>query len=280
MSPLGKRLRAKAKGERQRHAAIVGEVVRILDCGRSSKFEYEASCRHGLRAGLCLEGKAWSAADKFAGDVVSEALRRLGAERPSWWQGQPEYADTDTSRGWCAREGCGRPIPIEAGSTNGTAVKYCSKLCSENAHAERQREHGARMDLASYLAQQAARSRATMEARARHCEHCGRHFLSRKADRKYCSHACFTKAQTVHSERPCAACGKPFKPKNCGPEKGVTRYCSKDCAAADRRKQREARTCAHCGAAFTPKFPSDRKKFCSPACGNEAAKRKLTCVEC
>lgn len=184
---------------------------------------------------------------------------------------------------WCARKGCERPIPIDAGSTNGYAVKYCSKSCAQNARAQRGREFGARMDLASWLATLAARSQATREARARHCDHCGRHFLTRDIRRRFCSHDCFAKSVTEHPERPCAHCGKMFKPKNAGPQKGISKYCSRDCAAIGRRKQREARTCQYCGAAFVPKFPSSKKQFCSLACGTanaNATRRKLACVEC
>lgn len=255
---------------KHRRETMTRAVMRILDCGRSSKFEYEAAARHGLRSALCLEGWRWPEADRVAASIVEEALRRLGAQRPAWWQGQPEYADTDTSRGGCAREGCGKPIPIERVSSNGVAVKYCSDFCKSNAHAARQRESGGLMDMATYLAACAARSRKTQEARAAQCDHCGRHFLTRTAGRKYCSRACFHAANAANHERPCENCGKLFKSKDTGPRAGWTRYCSKGCAAIGRRKEREPRACPSCGAIFFPKYPSDRKRFCSYPCSVRA----------
>lgn len=74
MAPLKKKLKAKVRGEGRRHAAIVAEVVRILDSGRSSKFEFEAACRNGLRSAFCLDGRTWKFADTYAGAIVKEAL--------------------------------------------------------------------------------------------------------------------------------------------------------------------------------------------------------------
>jgi endogenous inhibitor of DNA gyrase (YacG/DUF329 family) len=266
--PSGKKLRD--RGAAARRETMTAAVVGILDCGRSSRFEYEAACRHGLRSGLCLEGESWARADAFAAAIVSEALRRLGAERPSWFQGQPEYADTDTSRGWCALPGCEKPIPIDRPETGGNAVKYCSHFCAKNASAQRQREHGARMDLASYLASCAARREATLQASAKECAHCGRHFLSKATNAKaYCSRACAYAARTQFSRRPCANCGKVFKPKRTGHGK-ATLFCSVACAASARTKEKPTRNCERCGATFALRDRSEKKRFCSVACKNAA----------
>lgn len=249
---------------------IILDLVKILGAGKPTIFAFEGPCRHGLRSTFCLSGKPWSESDALAAAIVAEALRRLGAVRPAWWQGQPEYADTDTSRGWCERRDCGRPIPVDRGSTNGYSVKYCSEFCQGLEHARRQRQHGAQQSMAEYLAGCAARSEQTLQARARDCAQCGKSFLTREIDRKYCSRRCYALACTVHPERLCAHCAKPFKPKNSGPGHAPGQYCSRECSAAARIKARPARQCPTCEMIFRPRFPSDRKRFCSHDCADVA----------
>lgn len=250
-----------------RRDSMVAAVAKILGASYSSKFEYEGACRHGLRSAFCLQGETWAKADARAAEIVAEALRRNGAsERPSWWQGQPEYADTDTSRGWCARHDCGRPIPMDRGSSNGHAVKFCSEFCQQLTHSRRQKQHGVQQSLAEYLAACAAQSKRTAEARARDCKHCGRHFLTRDATRLYCSHCCYSAARTLHAERPCAHCGTAFRPEKT--HLGLSKYCCRECSDAGRRKVREDRQCPACGTVFRPRYPSDRKRFCSPRCAS------------
>jgi ribosomal protein S14 len=120
--------------------------------------------------------------------------------------------------------------------------------------------------LAEYLAACAAQSKRTVEARARDCAHCGRHFLTRDANRLYCSHGCYSAARTVHAERPCAHCGTPFRPGMT--HLGLSKYCCRECADAGRRKVREDRQCPVCGTIFTPRYPSDKKRVCSYRCAS------------
>lgn len=294
MSPFGKKLRAKAKGELRRRAAIIGEVVRILDCGRSSKFEYEASCRHGLRSGLCLQGEAWSAADKFAGEVVMEALRRLGAERPSWAQGQPEHTQfgfAPVERFFCER--CGNLIPDDRVPTGGNAVRFCSHECYQlakvNRHARMRRMMTAAERAAMAAANAEARRHARDEAMTKVCEHCGTAFRAKESARRFCSHSCATastrkpqppKRTSVIAERVCRACSKTFQTAR--PDRV---YCSDRCKTNYQRAALAARLpaqqCAACGITFQP----DRSgvKFCSPACAQQAkrvVRQTVPCATC
>ena len=86
---------------------------------------FEAPCRHALRSRLCLEGWRWADADAAANGVVQEALIRVGAERPNWEEGQPEYSQTGAGalieRTLCVR--CQTPL-------EGNQRKYCSNLCN------------------------------------------------------------------------------------------------------------------------------------------------------
>jgi endogenous inhibitor of DNA gyrase (YacG/DUF329 family) len=275
VSPLGKKLRAKVRGERQRHAAIVADVARILDAGRSSKFEFEAACRTGLRSGFCLEGRTWKFADAYAAAIVKEALRKLGAERPTWWQGQPEWTQdgfAPIDYYYCQR--CGKPIPEDRKPTAGQALKFCSKLCSDVVAARRSAISGERLTMAERLAAWAAQSKRTMQERSRHCDHCGRYFLTKRRDRKFCSPECQAKGQIRHREVPCAVCGKPFRQQlavqsHKRQEKGLTKYCSLACTVAA-RKRRATRTCPVCGEQFPQRSSSAKTQYCSRRCQGRA----------
>ena len=44
-----------------------------------------------MRANLCLNGWPWMLAHFVATDVVSRALKQIGARRPSWIEGQRAF---------------------------------------------------------------------------------------------------------------------------------------------------------------------------------------------
>ena len=77
------------KAARQARVNRVADVLRRYD---ASPFEHEAACLHGLRGALCLQGWGWHHAHEEARQTVLSALDRISARRPSWEQGQPEYA--------------------------------------------------------------------------------------------------------------------------------------------------------------------------------------------
>jgi hypothetical protein len=265
----------KAKPRDPWHERMIASVTEILRAGDSSKFEYEAACRYGIRSHLCLKGALWDEADQRAASIVTAALDQIKAVRPTFWEGQSDYADTDTSAGFCARGSCGRPIPVDLESSNGTPIKYCSKICKNRAHADRARIHGNKSSLAEYLAVCAAQSERTLHDRARDCPECGKHFLTRDPSRKYCSRRCWREA-TAATQSPCARCGAMFTPKNSGDGK-ITKFCSKECSGAARIKDRVERQCPTCLSIFRPAFPSKRTRFCSLSCAakyGQMAKRQ------
>lgn len=255
---------------------VVAAAMEILNAGQSSKFQYEGAVRHGLRAGFCLEGLPWAKADARAAVIVEEALRRIGAERPTWQQGQPEWTQegyAPVERYFCAW--CGSRMP-EARNRNGVAKKYCSQLCGMAASHRKARVSGEQMSLAEYLAACAARTERTRRERARPCKRCGKQFTP-AADRletaQYCSHECYWVARPAYKfePRPCAVCGKLFSPGRSG-----AIYCSKACnmAACRRRfaQSRQAKQCGTCGAEFQAKDSTAR--FCSRACALESGRVK------
>jgi len=91
---------------------------------------YEAPMRHGLRVRLILEGWGWTDADAAAADIVKTALNQVGAQRPTWEEGQPEYSQQGAGalieRTRCVR--CHKPL-------EGIQRKFCSDLCGLAHHS-------------------------------------------------------------------------------------------------------------------------------------------------
>lgn len=130
VSPV-KSFRKVARINRDRRAHMVRVVASILATGEPTPFALEATCRHALRSRLCLRGWGWAAADAMAAGIVADALKRMGAVRPTWKQGQPEWTTegfAPIQRTRCVR--CHTPLP--EGHT-----KFCSQLCGQ-AHFDNQ----------------------------------------------------------------------------------------------------------------------------------------------
>ncbi len=113
--------------DRRRH--LVDTIAAILRSGDPTPFAFEASCRHGLRAALCLHGWRWQEADAMAAEIVTLALRIIGARRPTWAEGQPEFvqngAGTLIERTRCIR--CHDRLPQGH-------HKFCGQLCATAHH--------------------------------------------------------------------------------------------------------------------------------------------------
>lgn len=121
LKPPSKPKPRKLNRDRQRH--LVESTAFILRLGEPTYFAFEGACRHDLRSRLCLEGWAWQDADTAAAEIVSSALNRIGATRPSWIQGQPEYAHAAAERQEHVRcRNCGGGMPPE------NAI-FCSSQC-------------------------------------------------------------------------------------------------------------------------------------------------------
>jgi hypothetical protein len=139
----------------EQRAIIVDHIADILRCGDPTPFAFEAVCRHGLRGGLVMRGRSWPVADEIAAGIVRSALNMIGARRPSWLQGQPEYVQYGVKafeRTRCVE--CGWRLP--EGHT-----KFCGLRCSRAFHNERYRS-----DRLAELAAYARAYRAAQRARA------------------------------------------------------------------------------------------------------------------
>lgn len=125
------RVRPKAKRLHKAHfGRLVDATVNILRKGEPSPFAFEAVVRHAIRSRLCLKGWTWTAADEVASLAVKTALNRLGARRPTWKQGQPEWTQEGIiviERTRCIR--CGWQLP------EGNH-KFCSPVCFTAHHNE------------------------------------------------------------------------------------------------------------------------------------------------
>lgn len=105
------------------------------------------------------------------------------------------------------------------------------------------------------------------------CPTCGRDDFESPQGMRY--HHTRTHGESLLDDRECAFCGDSFDASQAGQE-----YCSRDCAAADRRKTL-TKTCPECGDTFeTP--PSDDTIHCSAQCAgtSRAQQTTSTCEYC
>lgn len=256
------------RGDRRKW--MVDECIAILRRGRKSPFEYEGALRAGLRSDLCLKGYGWLRADLEAASLIEEALRLIGAKRPTWLEGQWQYTlDHDT----CSH--CLGPISPE---DQARGFRYCSTVCARSAY-ERLAEYGARHQNA--VAQQAHIVLKTIEAPVMECQHCHKPFQrhdwksgrkSKTGRNKYCSQECQHAARKTLTERECPVCGTSFMPRA-----ATQACCSKACSYqhlsrqwASKKIERKAvveATCSWCSKPFKAKR-SDAQ-YCSRKCARE-----------
>jgi len=313
---MSRRRRQAATPEDHHRATMVRRVAEILDDPDApSRFAHEGACRHGLRSAFCLAGAKWDVADAMAATIVSAALVSIGARRPAWHEGQPEWAQDGiilVERTLCAR--CGGQIPDDAGHGR----KYCSDVCRSAGTAQLARAHGIRRTWAEYSAARAAQKEHNRRQREVPCEHCGKPYIRRDEmhrPQRYCSHQCYSKAKIGRyrlRKKSCKQCGTKFQPRHsssvfcsnacrladraikpvacahCGKDflpdtKGRRLYCSHECYCAGKTKPRPERTCPTCLSIFRPPYPSHPKKYCSQRCadlrGTALAKQESTPTE-
>ena len=163
---------------------VISQVMDVLRDWRASPFEFEAFCVNGLRSSLCLQGYGWARSNLEACAVVGEALRFLGAERPTWMQGQREYIDEWQATTVCLT--CGNPLVGPA--LAGRGLQYCSQACVELGKRARLASHGPDPEYARI-------SRISLKLRrpTKRCEQCGDEFHARVPENRFCSKSCKAK---------------------------------------------------------------------------------------
>lgn len=270
-------------GKRKSAAARVMDVLRDW---RSTPFEHEGSARAGIRASLCLQGHDWQIADNEAAALVDEALRLLGAKRPSWLEGQPQYTIPVEN---C--QNCGGPLDADDMANH---RRFCSLECTAAAKQFRADWHKKVEAIARSVAWYTVSREKQPE---RPCEVCGNLYRPGTLDymrkTETCSSECARELiASRQPERECAGCGIRFKPSV-----GHGKFHSILCREAHRSRTRIAATaernaprpCDQCGKQFEPKRADAR--FCGERCNwqyqnekrKEDRREKLAdkrCVEC
>lgn len=228
---------------KDRRRVLIESVAALLREGRPTHFAYEASCRHGIRSALCVDGWKWQEADQTADDVVSAAFRQLGATRPTWLQGQLEYTEATASR--CLH--CRRAMPdYEEGGRR----RYCSHLCSIRFRQIRYMEdHREEAKAASQVWRDTRREAQPPRA----CEWCGTMFKPLdlgKRPQRFCGKSCIARWTNSRRSESFGYMGRKRKKKALPPP----------------------RSCLECGRMFRPDFPE--KRYCAKLCSNRANSKK------
>lgn len=220
-------------------------------------FRYEATARHAIRAGLCLEHWPWIDADAAAAEVVREVLRKIGARRPTWDQGQIEHVVAPENCKWCRN-----PIPDSQHGRH-----FCDEWCARTALKFREYRRG-NSKFSTTLFNSANYTILVSEMTPRPCEVCGTPFKALDLRTRTCSVDCASENRSRFIAEQMAAlpprrcanpeCGTEFQP---GMERNI--YCSLRCAhrtynlaqSAERAAAVEAlglRMCPHCEEGFKP----------------------------
>lgn len=292
-------------GEKRR--SMVAKAMDVLRDWRESPFEHEGAARAGIRAGLCMDGHGWQVADNEAAALIEEGLHLMGAKRPSWAAGQPEYT---IGRENCAN--CRGPLDDEALARRdrfccdecrrmmrtyrndryhyaaAEATKWAYAVACKEGIPERSCEWCATMfkpatpDTVACSPAHAAKLREQRAGRAipdRECKNpsCGKRFQPAKRTVEYCCSACHREHQAdligpSLCENP--ACGKVFHPRF-----AFEKYCEAKCRrAVERARTLPPKPCLRCGREFEPRKPS--VAYCSRSCASKARAEKASAFIC
>lgn len=216
---------------------LLGKLMDEMRDWRSSPFELEGTLIHAIRSELCLRGHSWPLSSETSEGLVRQALRLLGAKRPSWDEGQPEATSSPDRCIWCAG-----PIEAVQGTGQLSNIRFCSVVCARSAFESKDFSRRAEQDKAYSIAARIIRQSRT---KTRLCKECGAPFqpLNDKSKQECCSQACAAKRRSrrkpPHSVIPggavvcCAFCGNDFiaRARNAV-------HCSNACRLAGKRESK------------------------------------------
>jgi hypothetical protein len=206
---------------------------------RPTCFATEADTVHQRRAHYCLHGWRYWMADATAREDTLAALDYIGAERPSWQEGQPVILPLDVAR--C--EKCGAGLYFENEQRYCDACRdravYEQQMAYVRATSERKAEARAgmtcevcgkpinakRSDAKTCGGTKCREELKRRRAPTRICEHCREEFQSRY-ERAFCSRKCWHEAQI--DRRPlcyCVWCGREFRSRKKGGTGKPRRFC-------------------------------------------------------
>lgn len=203
-------------GEARNHK--IQKVMDAMSDWRSTPFEHEGAMVAGLRSSLCLEGHSWGRSDLEAHSLVSQTLKKMGAVRPTWDQGQREYSLPEEYCNWCYIE---MPEDQYRGIRKG---RFCSPVCAKAAIQYRDYETTLRDSAIARSAQAIIRREALPERQCKFCLTMFKPFNPDSKDLTFCSRECADQSRRKYSEIPCGCCGKLFRQM-----RADHRYCSADC---------------------------------------------------
>ncbi|WP_313353212.1 hypothetical protein [Paracoccus sp. (in: a-proteobacteria)] len=134
-----------------RQKSMIVELTRLVQAAfkagkTGSLWGLEGPLRAALRADLCRKSWRWSDADAATRALLEAVFMKAGAERPDWYEGQPEWtieAGTLIERTRCVR--CHAPLPEGH-------FKFCSRLCNTSHASWLARMRQASEDQAVYMA--------------------------------------------------------------------------------------------------------------------------------
>lgn len=170
---------------RDRQRAVRDKIAIIMREADPTPFAAEGPCRAGIRASLCLQGWRWRVADDAAAELVAAALNRLGARRPTWQEGQPEWTQPGIAPVQYERcRNCFKVLPDGH-------YKYCCKEC----HNSYKLRFDVRWQDEEYRARKRALKAAWRERQeTKRCERCGGPFKPGYKAQRFCSSWCVGKA--------------------------------------------------------------------------------------
>ena len=198
--------------------AAVDRTVEVMRDWRFTPFENEGTVRAAIRSAFCLQQYGWHRADQQAAAIVAEALRLMGAKRPTWEQGQRHYT---IARETCRQ--CGGQLDEEQ-ITYGD--RFCSGECARIAITRRSFQHHDERDR---LYRRALKIIRISRKPVKECAQCGKEFQQRgeNGDGKFCSMRCYQanlKQRAPSVRKQCLYCGTHFLAKH-----PKAAYCQEEC---------------------------------------------------
>lgn len=247
------------RGEKRKH--VIDRTMDVLRDWRLSPFEAEGTVRATMRSALCLHGYGWQRSDRQADDVVRAALHLLGAERPSYANGQKEYTEP---REICAQ--CKGPLDDDDITAR---RRFCSQECRQISSVR----DAERYDwLMSFERKHSTKLKTKALSQAKTCARpgCGNSFQSVNPKARYCCPECVSLDSRTVEARPCQRCGKRFRPRS-NSDPGM--FCSIECKGIASRGAREKRVstiCRCCGEQF--EAATRDAMYCSKRCRSFACR--------
>jgi hypothetical protein len=170
----------------RRHTRITirDRLIPLFKGAEPTPFAAEGPARAGVRSALCLAGWRWPLADAEAELLTRSALQMVGAKRPRWEEGQPEYVQPGVLpilRERCKR--CAKPLP------EGHFV-YCGPACAKASQLEERRRH---YEFERGVAEAAGRATRSKKDRLpkQDCLICREAFQPAEQGQKFCSRSCY-----------------------------------------------------------------------------------------